>query len=113
MADCVFCKIVAGEIPSHTVYSDDDILAFHDINPAAPTHILVIPKQHLESLDAAREEHQALLGKMLLVVQRLARELKLSAGYRVVINTGKQGGQEVPHLHIHLIGGRDLQWPPG
>lgn len=113
MADCVFCKIVAGELPSRTVYSDDDILAFHDINPAAPTHILVIPKQHLESLDAAREEHQALLGKMLLVVQRLTRELKLGAGYRVVINTGKQGGQEVPHLHIHLIGGRDLQWPPG
>lgn len=112
--DCLFCKIIAGEIPSNKVYSDDDIYAFQDINPAAPQHVLVIPKRHLTDVSSANEEDQALLGKLLLKANQIAQELGLTKdGFRYVINTGRDGGQTVFHLHLHLLGGRALQWPPG
>lgn len=112
--DCLFCKIIAGEIPSNKVYADDDVYAFHDINPAAPSHILVIPTKHLASVTAADDGDQALLGKLLLTARHIAREQNLADdGFRLVINTGDKGGQTVHHLHLHILGGRQLTWPPG
>ena len=109
--DCLFCKIIAGEIPSTEVYSDDDIYAFRDINPAAPTHLLVIPKKHLTDVNSADE---ALMGKLLLRANDIAAEQGLTDdGFRYVINTGSNGGQTVFHLHLHILGGRQLGWPPG
>ena len=105
MSDCIFCRIVAGEIPSRKIYEDDDMLAFHDIQPAAPIHFLVIPKKHIASLGDAAEADAALLGKLLVVAARLARENGCEQGFRTIINTGRVGGQEVPHLHIHILGG--------
>ncbi len=110
MGDCLFCKIAAGEIPSSKVYEDDEVLAFHDIHPAAAVHFMLIPKLHLDSLAQAEDAHAAMLGKMLLLVPRLAKEQGLSNGFRTVINTGKGGGQEVFHLHIHVMGGGNI--PP-
>lgn len=110
MSDCLFCKIAQGLIPSRKVYEDDEVLAFHDINPVAPVHILLIPKLHLVSLADAEEVHAALLGKMLVLAAKLAKEQGLDTGFRTVINTGKGGGQEVFHLHIHIIGGGNI--PP-
>ncbi|PCJ23587.1 MAG: histidine triad nucleotide-binding protein [SAR86 cluster bacterium] len=112
--DCLFCKIIAGEIPSNKVYSDDDVYAFYDINPAAPQHILIIPKKHLTDITSATNEDQALIGKLLLKANEIAREQGLvENGFRYVINTGKDGGQTVYHLHLHILGGRALNWPPG
>lgn len=108
--NCIFCKIVRGEIPCSKVYEDDELLAFHDIHPAAPVHFMLIPKLHLASLQEADDSHAALLGRMLTVAPKLAKELGLDNGFRTVINTGKGGGQEVFHLHIHIIGGGQL--PP-
>jgi histidine triad (HIT) family protein len=105
VSDCLFCKIARGEIPSRKVYEDDEVFAFHDINPVAPVHFMMIPKLHLDSLAQAEEAHSALLGRMLVLAPRLAREQGLEHGFRTVINTGKGGGQEVFHLHIHVIGG--------
>ena len=105
MDDCVFCKIVRGDIPCRKVYDDGELLAFHDIHPVAQVHIMLIPKLHLASLMEADGNHEALLGKMLLLAPKLAKEQGLSNGFRTVINTGKGGGQEVFHLHIHIIGG--------
>lgn len=105
MSDCIFCKIVRGAIPCKKVYEDDEVLAFHDIHPIAPVHFMLIPKLHLSSLQEANESHAALLGKMLLLAPRLAKEQGLDKGFRTVINTGLEGGQEVFHLHIHIIGG--------
>lgn len=105
MADCIFCKIVAGEIPSRTLYEDEDILAFHDIRPVAPVHFLIIPKLHIESLAACGPEHQAVLGKMLAKAGELARLAGATDGFRSIINTGRVGLQEVYHLHLHIIGG--------
>jgi histidine triad (HIT) family protein len=113
MSDCIFCKIVAGEIPSSKVHEDDDVFAFHDLNPQAPTHVLVVPRKHIASLDEAREADQALLGRILLTTQQLARQLGVSSGYRVVNNCGAPAGQSVFHIHFHLLGGRPLGWPPG
>lgn len=110
MSDCLFCKIARGEIPCRKVYEDDEVLAFHDINPVAPVHFMLVPKLHLATLDDAGDEHAALLGKMLLLASRLAREQGLDNGFRTVINTGKGGGQEIFHLHIHVIGGGNI--PP-
>ena len=110
MDDCLFCKIVQAEIPCRKVYEDDDVLAFHDIRPVAPVHFMLIPKLHLATLDDAREAHAALLGKMLLLAPKLAKEQGLDNGFRTVINTGKGGGQEIFHLHIHVIGGGNI--PP-
>jgi histidine triad (HIT) family protein len=105
VSDCIFCKISRGEIPSRKVYEDDEVYAFHDINPVAPVHFMLIPKLHLDSLAQAEQQHAALLGKMMVLAPRLAREQGLEKGFRTVINTGKGGGQEVFHLHIHVIGG--------
>ena len=103
--NCLFCKIARGEIPCKKVYEDEDVLAFHDIHPAAPVHFMLIPKVHLSSLLDADESHAALLGKMLVLAPRLAKEQGLNNGFRTVINSGKGGGQEVFHLHMHVIGG--------
>lgn len=113
-SDCLFCKIIAGDIPSNKVYSDDEVYAFHDINPAAPQHVLIIPKKHLTDVCSANAEDQALMGKLLLKANDIAKELGLDEkGFRYVINTGEHGGQTVYHLHLHILGGRTLGWPPG
>ena len=109
----IFKRIIDGEIPAEIVYEDDLCLAFTDINPQAPTHLLVIPRKEIRSLDALDDEDQALVGHLHLVVRNLARERGLENGYRVVINCGADGGQTVDHLHFHLLGGRAFQWPPG
>ncbi len=106
-ADCLFCKLVAGQIPSRKLYEDEELLAFHDIHPVAPVHFMIIPKLHVASLSECESGHQTLLGKILLLAPRLAREQGLNHGFRTIINTGKGGGQEVFHLHVHVIGGGD------
>ncbi|MEG6571807.1 histidine triad nucleotide-binding protein [[Clostridium] cellulosi] len=108
MDDCLFCKIVAGEIPSRTVYEDDLVKAFYDINPCAPVHFLVIPKTHIPSVNGINAENSAVVSHIFEVIARLAKEMKLDAGYRVVTNCGKAAGQTVQHLHFHVIAGRDL-----
>lgn len=108
MEECIFCRIVAGKIPSRKVYEDEDILAFHDIHPVAPVHFMVVPKLHIDSLAQVDLGHQLLLGKMLVLASKLAIEQGCSDGWRTVINTGRVGRQEVYHLHIHIIGGRDV-----
>jgi len=113
MSDCLFCKIAGGEIPSKKVYEDDEFFAFHDISPQAPTHVLVIPRRHIASLEDAAADDEALLGRLLLVCRRLARELGIETGYRVVNNCGAPAGQSVFHVHFHLLGGRPMGWPPG
>lgn len=113
MADCIFCKIAAGEIPSTKVYEDDLCLAFRDLNPQAPTHILVIPKDHIQSVDEINESNEAVVGHIFSVIAKVAKDEGLDKGYRVVSNIGEQGQQTVPHLHFHIIGGRDMTWPPG
>jgi histidine triad (HIT) family protein len=104
-ADCIFCKIVAGQIPAKFVYEDEDLVVFPDIHPAAPVHLLMVPREHFANLDAAQARHQALLGKLLLLAPRLAREQGAHDGFRVVVNNGPDGGQEVYHLHGHVLGG--------
>lgn len=112
--DCLFCKIVAGEIPSTNVHEDDTVLAFRDINPRSPTHILVIPKEHIASAADLTEAHGPLLGKLFGATADIARSEGIAdAGYRVVTNVGRWGGQTVDHLHLHLMGGRSFTWPPG
>ncbi|HYO99287.1 MAG TPA: histidine triad nucleotide-binding protein [Pyrinomonadaceae bacterium] len=112
--DCIFCRVVAGEIPADIVYSDDRALAFRDINPQAPVHVLVIPREHLDSLDDASARDEGTLGHLLRVAARVANEQGLSeSGYRTIINTGAGAGQSVFHLHLHVVGGRRLSWPPG
>lgn len=108
--NCLFCKIVRGEIPCRKLYEDDDVLAFHDIHPVAPVHFMLVPKLHVVSLLEADASHAALLGKMLLLAPKLAKEQGLDNGFRTVINSGKGGGQEVFHLHVHVIGGGNI--PP-
>ncbi len=103
--NCIFCRIASGQIPSAKVYEDDQIIVFNDINPAAPVHLLLVPKEHVESLMAAGPQHEALVGKMLLLAPRLAREQGSANGFRVVINNGPGGGQEVLHLHMHVLAG--------
>ncbi len=107
--DCIFCKIVAGEVPSTIVYRDDQIIAFRDINPISPTHILIIPKKHIASLAELPDSEASLIGEMVKVANQLAKKEGVSEkGYRLVMNSGRQGGQLVPHLHMHLLGGRQL-----
>jgi len=111
--DCLFCKIVAGEIPANLVHEDTLCVAFADINPQAPTHLLIVPREHVESM-AARSADKALMGHLMTVASDMANVvLRLGKGYRVVVNTGDDGGQTVPHLHLHLLGGRPMHWPPG
>ncbi|MGD8455092.1 MAG: histidine triad nucleotide-binding protein [Anaerolineales bacterium] len=112
--DCIFCKIVAGEIPSEKVYGDEVIIAFRDINPVAPIHILIIPKDHIEDNNAFREEDEPIAGKMFTVVRKLAAQEGINEnGYRLIMNTGPHGRQEVKHLHLHLIGGQPMKHPMG
>ena len=112
--NCIFCKIIAGEIPSSKVYEDDVCLAFDDMHPQAPTHILVIPKEHFDSLDNAEAAHKETLGHLMLTAAAIARDKGFAgAGYRVVVNTNADGGQTVFHLHVHLLGGRPFVFPPG
>jgi histidine triad (HIT) family protein len=114
MPDTIFTKIIRKEIPAKIVYEDDLSLAFHDIKPQAPTHILVIPKKPIVSVEDIQPEDGALIGHLHLVIQRIAREQGIAEdGYRVVVNCGRNGGQEVPHLHFHLLAGRSMKWPPG
>jgi histidine triad (HIT) family protein len=113
MSDCIFCKIGSKEIPGKFVYEDAEIFAFEDIHPQSPTHLLVCPRKHMVSLEDAAESDGALLGRMILVAKKLARERGISGGYRVVINNGAQAGQSVDHLHVHVLGGRSMRWPPG
>ncbi|NLM41346.1 MAG: histidine triad nucleotide-binding protein [Firmicutes bacterium] len=112
-ADCLFCKIARGEFSTEFLLETEHVASFRDINPQAPTHILVIPKKHIESLAHLEAEDQGLMGELLLAVKDLAAQEGLRDGYRVVVNTGRDGGQSVGHLHFHLLGGRALQWPPG
>ncbi len=110
---CLFCKIVAGEIPSTAVYQDEDCYAFADIDPKAPVHVLIVPRTHIASLAEATAADAPLLGRLLEVAARIARDKGLANGYRAVVNTGPDGGQSVAHLHVHLLGGRPMAWPPG
>ncbi|NJK29595.1 MAG: histidine triad nucleotide-binding protein [Acaryochloris sp. SU_5_25] len=112
-SETIFSKIIRREIPADIVYEDERAIAFRDVNPQAPIHILIIPKKPIPRLSEADNIDQELLGHLLLTVQSIAQQLKLSQGFRVVINDGKDGGQTVDHLHLHLLGGRSLQWPPG
>ena len=107
MSECIFCRIVEGKIPSRKVFEDEDMLAFHDINPVAPVHFMIIPKQHVDSLDACDDSHARVLGRMLAMAGRLARQEGAANGFRTIINTGRVGRQDVYHLHIHIIGGPD------
>jgi histidine triad (HIT) family protein len=114
MEGCVFCRIVAKEVQSKIAYEDEEVVAFHDVNPQAPVHILIVPRKHIPTLNDAVDEDQALLGKMMLVAQKLARELSVAdSGYRLVLNTNRGAGQSVFHIHLHLLGGRLFHWPPG
>lgn len=114
MEDCLFCRIAAGSIPSKKAYEDDSVLAFYDIDPQAPVHVLIIPKKHIESALRLEAEDAALLYRMFEVAQIVAKELGIDeTGCRIVTNVGKDGQQSVPHLHLHLLGGRSMQWPPG
>ena len=112
--NCLFCKIAAGEIPAQVVHTDDDTVAFRDINPQAPTHLLVIPRRHIASLKDAAPTDEGVLGRLLFTAARVARDEGLDeGGYRTVINTGAGAGQSVLHLHVHVLGGREFAWPPG
>jgi histidine triad (HIT) family protein len=111
--NCLFCKIIDGKIPSKKVYEDDRVFVFEDINPQAPTHVLIIPKEHIEGINTARPEDAEIIGYCHLVAAKLGRDRRIEEGYRTVYNVGPKSGQSVFHLHLHLLGGRDLKWPPG
>lgn len=113
MADCIFCKIAEKEIPSNVVYEDDKILCFHDLEPQAPVHVLIIPKKHIASMDDVQAEDQELMGHIMVKVKEIAGILELENGYRLVNNCGEDGFQTVKHIHFHLLGKRKMTWPPG
>ncbi len=113
MENCLFCKIIRGEIPAEKLYEDDDLIAFNDISPQAPTHFLVIPKKHIVSQTDITESDEQIMGKLMRIAAQVADEKGIGEGYRVVINNGSKAGQLVMHLHMHVIGGRPLNWPPG
>lgn len=114
MSDCLFCKMVAGEIKPDTVYEDDEVLAFRDINPQAPTHVLVVPKIHISTLNDLQADHAALIGKLFLAAQKIAQADGIAErGYRTVMNCNREAGQSVFHIHLHVLGGRGMHWPPG
>jgi histidine triad (HIT) family protein len=112
-SDCLFCRIVSGDIPANRIYEDELCIGFPDINPQAPTHLLIIPKRHIASAASAAVEDNEVLGSLMAAASTIARNEKLSKGYRIVVNTGDDGGQTVNHLHLHLLGGRRMTWPPG
>lgn len=114
MEDCIFCKIVAGDIPADIVFEDDQVLAFRDLNPQAPTHVLVIPRRHIASLNDLSADDEAVMGRLFSAAREIAvREGFADAGYRTVVNCNADGGQTVFHIHLHLLGGRPMHWPPG
>ena len=113
MSDCIFCKIVAGEIPSKRVYEDDHVVAFHDVHPQAPVHVLVVPRNPIPSLDDLEPEDECLVGHLFLVAKKVASQEGLINGYRAVFNCGSDAVQTVPHIHLHILGGRGMTWPPG
>ncbi len=114
MSDCLFCKMVSGDIQPNVVYEDDDVLAFRDLNPQAPTHILVIPKRHISTLNDLEPDDEPLMGKMVLAAARIAEKEGIAeAGYRTLLNCNAEAGQTVFHIHLHLLGGRPMGWPPG
>jgi histidine triad (HIT) family protein len=112
-ADCLFCRIVAGEIPSEQVLADDEVIAFRDIAPRAPTHVLVVPRRHVTDVHALSDTDAGLLDSLFRAIRRIADDAGLESGYRVVTNVGPDAGQSVSHLHFHLLGGRSMSWPPG
>ncbi len=113
MDDCLFCKIVQGKIPAEKVYEDEHTFAFEDIDPKAPTHVLIVPKKHLAGLKEGTPADAEIIGRCHLTAAKIAKDRKIEDGYRTVLNVGPKSGQSVFHLHVHLIGGRDLRWPPG
>lgn len=114
MEDCIFCKIIKGEIPSEKIYEDDMILSFKDIEPAAPVHVLIVPKKHIGSINDLTEDDSKIIAHIYLVAKQIAAKLGVSEeGYRIVTNCGEKAGQSVHHIHFHLLGGRSFQWPPG
>lgn len=114
MENCIFCKIVSKEIPSKIVFEDDKVIVFHDINPKAPVHVQLIPKEHIASLNEINEANSHVAAHIAQLIPQIARQLGIAqSGYRVIVNCGRDGGQEIAHLHYHLLGGRSLSWPPG
>ncbi len=113
MADCIFCMLANHEIPTNVVYEDDEMFCFKDVDPQAPVHVLLIPKKHIECLDDLKEEDAPLMGRMMLKIQDIAKDLELENGYRVVSNNGEDAFQTVKHLHFHILGQRKMTWPPG
>ncbi|MEG1778996.1 MAG: histidine triad nucleotide-binding protein [Oscillospiraceae bacterium] len=113
MMSCLFCKIVAGEIPSKKIYEDDKVLLFHDVDPKAPVHFLAIPKKHITSANEINAENGVIVADIFVAIAKAAKELGLENGYRIVTNIGEDGGQTVEHMHFHVLGGRHLSWPPG
>jgi len=113
MTDCLFCKIIAGKIPAKKIYEDDRTLAFEDINPQAPTHVLIIPKKHIVDIKEATDADAEIIGYCQLIAAKIAKQRDIEEGYRTVYNVGPDSGQSVFHLHLHLLGGRPLSWPPG
>lgn len=113
MSNCIFCRIVKGDAQAHILYQDDDVTAFRDLHPQAPVHILIVPNRHITGADSVEPEDAALLGNLFIVARRLAEREGIVNGYRLVVNNGPQAGQSVFHLHVHLLGGRTLSWPPG
>ena len=113
MTDCLFCRIVQGEIPAKKIYEDEYTVAFEDINPQAPTHVLIVPRKHVSGLKEAQAEDAELIGRLHLAAAAIGRQRGIEDGYRTVLNVGPKSGQSVFHIHVHLIGGRDMRWPPG
>lgn len=114
MSDCLFCKIRDGEIPANVIYQDDDVLAFEDVNPQAPTHVLVVPKKHISTVNDLQEDDAGLVGKLYLAAKKITADARVADdGYRLVMNCNEQAGQTVFHLHLHVLAGRNMTWPPG
>lgn len=114
MAECIFCRIAAGKIPADKVFEGNEVVAFRDVNPQAPQHVLIIPRQHIESVNELKEEDASLVGRMVLAAKEIAAKLEVAqSGYRLVLNTNRAAGQAVFHIHLHLLGGRNFSWPPG
>lgn len=114
MSDCLFCKMIAGDIPTDVVYQDDDVFAFRDINPQAPLHVLIVPKNHIATINDLQSDHAQLIGKLFLAAKKIAADEGVSEpGYRTVMNCNAEAGQSVYHIHLHLLAGRQMSWPPG
>ncbi|MCK5520572.1 MAG: histidine triad nucleotide-binding protein [Candidatus Marinimicrobia bacterium] len=111
--ECIFCKIVEGEIPADFVYESENVVAFRDINPQAPTHILVVPRKHIDSVEVLEDDNVCLMGELIFAAKKVAAKLGISSGYRLIVNNGSDGGQEIDHIHLHLLAGRKMAWPPG